>query len=1249
MKPRAAGSESFRKIYFNNDAENDRLRRELHYAGNRVSTSKYSLMSFVPKTLFEFFRVIANCYFLVISILQVATPWSPTNQYTTAGPLVVVLLVSMVKQGMEDKKRHDADDVQNSRLCKVLSRHGETVMKQWHEVVVGDIVCLGDREEAPADVFILSTSEEEGRCFVETCNLDGETNLKRRTAIEQVARHIGFRNLNDPPLSETEHAKNMMNFTAMMEYEQPNNRLYNFTGRVEFGSRGQVTETVPLGPSNIILRGCSLRSCAYIFGLAIFTGSETKLMQNARATPSKQSNVYKMVNKCILLVFFTQAVLCLISTICNAVWVHRYESRLWYFGSAVKRAAFQEVVSFFTFLILYNNLVPISLYVSLDMVKVLQAKYIARDEDMCYEGKYTIARTSDLNEELGQVEYIFSDKTGTLTRNIMEFRKCFVQGVSYGFGTTEIGRAVADLAKKSLANTSGSVEAQKEDEVHEPRDAQIEFDPTIHFDDPRIINAIDVNSEAAAGIDEFLTILSVCHTVIPEANKDGKIEYRASSPDEEALVKAAKCLGYNFLTPAPVVDLKVTKKCGASSTRTYTILNVNEFNSTRKRMSVVARTQDDRYFLFCKGADNVMLVRSTPDEYTSTLVEELKRFASEGLRTLVLASKELSHEEYFAWDAKYQEAVTSLVNREEMLEDVAEVLEKDMKVVGATAIEDKLQEGVPAAIFNLAQAGIKIWMLTGDKEETAINIGHACQLINDTMRLLIINREDLAGLTAQVDELYQSSDVQSHIKSQKVSSHLAIVCDGKSLIHVFPPKNATNSDIDAKAKELSRKILEISSVCQALIACRVSPAQKADIVNLVRFRSPSKVITLAIGDGANDVNMIQSAHVGVGVSGQEGVQAVNASDYAIAQFRFLERLLLVHGRYNYRRVSKVILYSFYKNVALVIALFLFNFYNGQSGTSVFESFVMAGWNFFLALPIIAIGVFDEDVAPSQVLKQPKLYIPGQQNSDLNMQRFSIWILNAITQALLCFMLTVYGILDLDGLSVGLYLQGTLIYSVLLMSANVKVALETLSWTKFNAFFLVCSICFFFSFVVVFQFFGNLGDGLYGVSFRMLKSPVYWLYMLLVPITANILDICMKYIQTNYFPTMANVMREKSVFNLSSAQVACEPSEPKDNSLPLPERTSFVAPLPGSVIVPYSGFAFSSAEGNENHERREDHDIASLKVIQFHQEEKLRSGKLQSFDSSRSSALLSFEKHNVVVSDLTDATVECTDVKEIEQL
>ncbi|TMW63492.1 hypothetical protein Poli38472_002433 [Pythium oligandrum] len=1219
----SSSHDQFRKVYLNNDGENEKLRRELKYAGNRVSTSKYSLISFIPKTLFEFFRVIANCYFLLISILQVATPWSPTNQYTTAGPLLIVLLVSMVKQGIEDKKRHDADNIQNSRKCRVLGRHGEVIVREWQDLLVGDILCLQDRDEAPADFFILSTSEEEGRCFVETCNLDGETNLKRRGVIEQVAKHIGYRNLNDPPLAEDQHAKKMMQFTGMMEYEQPNNRLYNFTGRIEFEA---IKETAPIGPSNIILRGCSIRGCSYLYGIVIFTGPETKLMQNARATPSKQSSVYRMVNRCILLVFLTQAVLCVISTICNTVWNDHY-AKTTLLKTVIPTAGTTSVVSFFTFLILYNNLVPISLYVSLDMVKVVQAKNIALDEEMCHEGKYAIARTSDLNEELGQVEYIFSDKTGTLTRNIMEFRKCFVHGISYGFGTTEIGRAVAELAKKAAdGDQDKKIDGPDVgEEKHEPRDAQVNFDQLIHFDDPRLINALDQNTPAAAGIDEFLTMLSVCHTVIPEVNKkDGSVEYRASSPDEEALVKAAKCLGYNFITPAPMVEVEVKTKSGAVSVRKYTVLNVNEFNSTRKRMSVVVRTEDDRYVLYCKGADNVILPRSREDGHTEILNDELKRFASEGLRTLVLAKKELSEAEYNEWNASYQAAVTSLTNRDDMLAEVAEALEQDMSIVGATAIEDKLQEGVPNAIFNLAQAGIKIWMLTGDKEETAINIGHACRLINERMKLLIINKEDLKELKDQVDTLYNTEDVQTHLKTKKVSSRVAIVCDGKSLVHVFPPKTAKTPEIEATAKDLARKLLEMSSICQALIACRVSPAQKADIVSLVRYQSPKKVVTLAVGDGANDVNMIQSAHVGVGISGQEGVQAVNASDYAVAQFRFLERLLLVHGRYNYRRVSKVILYSFYKNVALVIALFLFNFFNGQSGTSIFESFVMAGWNFFLALPIIAIGIFDEDVAPEQVVRYPVLYVPGQKNDSLNMFRFSTWILNAICQALLCFLITVYGGVNVEDAGTALYLQGTTIYSMLLMSANTKVILETQSWTKYNVLVLVLSISFFFVFLLVYPHLGWVGGEMAGVSSRMLTSPAYWLFILLVPFTANMVDISIKYFQSNYFPTLANVLREKLVLELKCARVSCDSNTPKTPRMgsigpdhkdddvyrtgstlgvfgvrpivmpPANPDVSFVAPV-SSTTRSYHGFAFSAPDPSGSLEQ---HEIASLKVMHY---------------------------------------------------
>ncbi|ETV68425.1 hypothetical protein H257_15588 [Aphanomyces astaci] len=872
-----------RTVFVNNDVENERLRMQFKYTNNWVSTSKYTTYNFVPKTILEFFRVVANGYFLCISLLQVLTDWSPTNQYTTAGPLLIVLMVSMIKQALEDKKRHDADGIQNCRICHVLTTDGTIRDKQWQNVEVGDILFLKDKDEMPADVLILATSEEEGRCFVETCNLDGETNLKRRTACEPIAKRIGFRALNDPVIDEAKHKQSCVAFRGSVEYEQPNNRLYNFTGVVKAEALADAT---PIGPTNIILRGCSIRSCSYIFGVVLFAGRESKLMQNARATPSKQSNVYKAVNRCIMLIFLTQFTLCVISTVSFNAWVHHaLKLHSWYLPFIRV-----EVSAFFTFLILYNNLVPISLYVSLDMVKVAQAKNISTDPEMCHEGFYAIARTSDLNEDLGQIEYIFSDKTGTLTQNIMEFRKCSIGGVIYGYGSTEIAKAVASLAKQNQPPTESTIASAVENgpgPVADLKDAQIFLDKTIHFDDPRLIAEAATSSSVNGGrIREFLTLLAVCHTVIPETNATtGVTTYRASSPDEEALVKAARCLGYKLVTPAPFVEVEVTHQGAVPTIAGYAILNVNEFNSTRKRMSVVVSAPNGRIVVYCKGADNVILPRCAPTANDGDLDEHLKAFASEGLRTLVLAKRDMTKADYEAWNKVYQAAATSLTNRANLLDAAAEALEVNMDIVGATAIEDKLQVGVPNTIHSLAQAGIKIWVLTGDKEETAVNIGHACRLLNDGMQLLYVNREDMTGLMEQLEYLYNMESIQKHYKSRTVAENIGIVCDGKSLVHFFPSKSLS-ADEKVVAKELRRKLLVVASVCKAMVACRVSPAQKADIVNLVRYNSRNKPITLAIGDGANDVNMIQSAHVGIGICGQEGVQAVNASDYAIAQFRY---------------------------------------------------------------------------------------------------------------------------------------------------------------------------------------------------------------------------------------------------------------------------------------------------------------------------------------------------------------------------
>ncbi|KAL3664634.1 hypothetical protein V7S43_010383 [Phytophthora oleae] len=1176
------------RVAFLNDSDaNQQLITTKQYARNIMITSKYTVVSFVPKTIFEFFRVVANVYFLLISVLQLATPWSPTNRFTTAGPLLFVLLVTMVKQGSEDFKRHQADDKQNRRSCRIINVGGQTELIAWQDLQVGQLVCVENREELPADVIIIATSEEEGRCFIETSNLDGETNLKRRIAVKPTAQLAGWRELQGAPIpQETVCASAVRRLRGSVEHEQPNNQLYTFTGRLILRDSDRGETAVPLGPENLLLRGCSLRSCAFIVGLVIFTGCETKLLQNSRAAPSKQSKLYRTANRCMLLIFSTMFGLCLASAIAASHWSKKNANRVWYLPF-IKEAdqADDFIVNFFTFLILYNNLVPISLYVSLDIIKVLQANRITGDSKMSYEGTHAIARTSELNEELGQVEYVFSDKTGTLTCNVMEFRKCSIGGISYGFGTTEIGRAVAALAsgkppaktaKQSptkakvnplLANGQscesglrldiGSTDDVREavpahplqgEEGCDPKDAQVHFDPQIHFDDPGLLRALYAGGKQGELIHEFLTLLSICHTVIPETDaKTGAVAYRASSPDEEALVKAAKCLGYNFIAPAPLMKVEISckpsllpAKTGVQDTRTkcYTIVNVNEFNSTRKRMSIVAVNEETHeYVLYCKGADNMMLERAATgkdDNDTAAhakLVGHLKNYAREGLRTLVLGQRVLTEAEYHEYNEAYMAASTALDDRETKLDTCAEMVEKNMQLLGVTAIEDKLQDGVPSAIFDLAQAGIKVWVLTGDREETAVNIGHACRLINDKMQLLYVNAERIDALSAQLDALHETPEIQRLIRGGQVAENLAMVCDGKALVHIFPSRDTRvklSTEAVQRIEILSEKLLDIARVCKALIACRVSPSQKAEIVQLVRkgARQESKSeqpITLAIGDGANDVSMIQTAHVGVGICGKEGVQAVNASDYAIAQFRFLTRLVLLHGRCNYKRVCKVIRYSFYKNIALVISLFVFNFYNGQSGAPLFESFVMAGWNFFLALPIIVIGIFDQDISEDVVLRFPQLYRRGQHDSDLNMRVFAKTILNSVAHALICFFGCYAGNRYTN---YGLYVVGTLFYTTLLGTMKLKVILLALIWNKYHVAVLAFSVGLFIFFLLVYPHFTFMSYDMFGVPAYMITLQRYWTLLLLCPIAAMTVDFTATAAQQQFCPTAEDILRER---------------------------------------------------------------------------------------------------------------------------
>eukprot|EP00744_Colponema_vietnamica_P010929 GILI01015387.1.p1 GENE.GILI01015387.1~~GILI01015387.1.p1 ORF type:complete len:811 (-),score=160.03 GILI01015387.1:145-2577(-) len=646
----------------------------------------------------------------------------------------------------------------------------------------------------------------------------------------------------------------------------------------------------------------------------------------------------------------------------------------------------------------------------------------------------------------------------------------------------------------------------------------------------------------------FFSFLAVCHAVIPETDDlTGELIYQAASPDEGCLVKAAREVGVVFKART---DSSVILSINGAD-EIWNIFNVIEFDSTRKRMSVICEDPQGRILLLCKGADTVIFerLRKTPDSailHQETFAQ-LTAFAAEGLRTLVLGKAVLRPEDYDLWNQEYANASLAIHNRAAKMAAVAEKIERDLELVGTTAIEDKLQQGVPDTIDLLSRAGIKIWVLTGDKQETAINIGFACSLLHDEMGLFVFNGCDENNVTS-VLKCYLSD------AKQVSKQDLGLVIEGSTLELIVKSQEEMDAIESPVLKdqlmERESLFLALATRCRAVICCRVSPLQKAAVVSLVR--KSMDTVTLAIGDGANDVSMIQAAHVGIGISGLEGLQAARASDYSIGQFRYLKRLLLVHGRYNYRRVAKVILYCFYKNICLYLTQFWFTLFNNFTGQSLYDQWALSLYNVvFSTFPIIVLGALDRDVEMNRLLERdqfPELYADGLLNKMFNTATFWKFSLNATIHSVIAFMLPIYILQHLtntDGQSLGLTVTGITTYSIVLWVISMKVAFETQSWTVINAVILFASLLAWYVFLLI-----------YGVMFKTLTlsdlaywyhaptealgHPTHWLCVIVVSSLPALREVVWKTWKHNYSQSLMHEVQQLEARNKPFARSDATP-------------------------------------------------------------------------------------------------------------
>uniref|UniRef100_A0A7S1TDZ2 Phospholipid-transporting ATPase n=1 Tax=Compsopogon caeruleus TaxID=31354 RepID=A0A7S1TDZ2_9RHOD len=1118
-RARRGGNEpEVRKVWINPDE--DHARENRRFPTNYISTTKYSPWNLLPKFLFEQFTLFSNAYFLAVGCLYAVdkiTPVFTGGRYSTLWTLTVVIVVAFVKDVWEDLNRLRSDRAVNRHATRRLAQDGDEHVQDttWARVHVGDILRIEKDEAVPADMVILACSSDDGVAYIETKQLDGESNLKVKVSIPDVSDHF-------------DNIQGALETRGYIDCEAPNELMYRFNGSITI-LQGEEEVVLPLSYENFLLRGCTLRNTEYVLGVVVNTGRETKLMMNIKPAPRKRSTVEKKTSYYYFVPFTMQIVFCSILAVLSRSECRRLPIRdAWYFAQPDENCAFlPSFLRFFTYFLTFSSMIPIALNIFIEIARVFHTIQVSSDGDMIDEstGTKSEARTSNLTTELGQVSYVFSDKTGTLTANRMVFKKCSVGGVVYGWDLDDAATSSKVLPVEKLSS-----------KLH---------------DQNRSGNLEDVIGE------EFFKVLSICHAVVPEPGPDGQsVIYQSSSPDEVALATFAKAQGFEFASRSNK-EIFVQRD---GHEEAYEILGVIDFDSTRKRMSVIVRGPDAKVKVYTKGADSVILSRLAPGQSLNKAKDDIGAFAVEGLRTLALAYRQVDDAWFDQWSKRYAEARGSLTDREREVEVVADEIERALTFVGVTAIEDKLQDGVPDTLRSLRQAGIAIWILTGDKQETAINIGLSSGTFDEDMDIVIINEHDVPGTSAQIDRALGRWTALA-VETEGLKKY-GLVIDGATLHFALAP-------------ELETKFINLTRMAKSVVGCRLSPKQKSEIVDCVRRHEKGK-ITLGIGDGANDVGMIRAAHIGVGIVGLEGQEARLASDFSIGQFRFLKKLLLVHGRWFYKRITKMALFTIYKNIMLALNDLYWAPFNLFSGQPLLDPWMSGMYNiFFTALSPIALGAFDQELVKDYALTFPEVYRKGPKNTAYNLSKFIAWILTAWWHSALTFFIAFFARADgprANGQPVGMWPFGVIVYLNVLFTVLFYLWLFQNSWTwlTFTAWILsIIAVFLFLGLFCLFSLSTNTSPPMNLVVQVLWGQPKTWLIILLVVLIACLPRLTLRTYRRSYRPNLKVLVQE-----LQRKRLKREDLEGKDpDKDALHQRRPSVSITRGEESMVFSGFNF----------------------------------------------------------------------------
>ena len=981
---------------------------------NFIRTTRYTLLTFIPLTLLENYRVLTNVYFLIVLIISLF-PLSPVHYMFTLIPMIIVLLISMVRAGIEDYMKYRQDKERNNAPVKIY-RFGEWIDSISKDIQTGDVIMIHAHSQVPCDLLYLTSSKPNQSANFSSADLNGEA------AIQTITVHPAFKGQTFPQYITKKH------FTA--ELTEPDRDLYKFDARLTSGD-----EFWPITIRNMLLRGTVIEYTDWVIGVALRTGHDCKIMKNQRHPPAKMTQFDKDINTMVLIIFVIDMVFVFLTA--GLCCYYEQNNNFHVLDSAMPSAGTSFFEAFLQWFVLFSYLIPLSLMATIEVCRLFLMGIMAYDKYMVEEDRGKASpHNSNMIGQLGLVTHVLSDKTGTLTENVMHLNKF----------TDEIGTYETDAFIKMAQNEPEYVTKSK----------------------------------------TFIEALALCNTVIVFDNQ-GTLEYNAESPDESAFVQFAADVGVKLIEREPEYILIENQ----GQKQKYNILSLLPFNSDRKRMSIVIQREgEENAIVFTKGADSVMYQRCNEIKYN----EDVNTFSCEGLRTLVFGMRALTKQELEEWLKEYNEANAAITDREKKLDEISSSIESNLDIIGVSAVEDRLQPSVPEAVLWLRRAGIAFWVLTGDKLETAIEIGKTTSVILPNADTLILS---------------SSNDAETLRMAENYTREFDNFKDPVLVLTEKPTELLLNTE--------DENIISLAKRCKSVIFARSTPFMKAKVVSLVKKFKGS--LTLAIGDGANDVGMIQESHVGVGISGLEGNQAAMCSDFAIPRFRHLIRLIAVHGHWSNDRFNTVAMIMIYKNIVFSFVMMWMACDTLFSPSSYFNSFFMSCFNLlFTLIPPFAYGWLEQDIVEAQLVKYPQLH--REASNPMVPPGIIYYTLLALYQSVIIYYINRVVMPEAGFTENGFF---TFLGVVLVVSIQVDCWIKYWNWVTFLANFGTIALAVIV--MVVYGGFFEYWEIMPAVLYYMKETRVYGMLLATV-IIALFPSVVGEYFYDTIHPKLSRLLRER---------------------------------------------------------------------------------------------------------------------------